>query len=531
MRSSVYYTYNPRKGNTVATEKDEAAESAEAQHEHEHQPVSDLARIQAVNERGVHRITEHEGPFSFHIVGLGQTGANVIAQLLNSPPKGLLEDPRTRFTALAIDIGDQQLQGVRQAAGGLAMDRAQVKTVALPVPSRSDLFGSLRRYREFLKMEYPRYYWNPNYEPWLPSDFPLPAPGEHFPRAVAKALYGIEYYQDGEVAKELESFASSVEASQTTPLVVIVFSLAGGTGSGIVVDLARHLSSIKLGRRPWVVGIGVLPCDADADEVRDGRLFTVLNELDCMIDTEKNRGVMAVWGDLYKNPFTGGFFVVPQNGVQRKAGDLAVTHRHVNEGLAAFLAGDNSTHLYETLKLLNWLSVPADRWHPAIRGEPTDHWINVLSVRRPEDLDTLGDLELANQVDVGYAEARVFGAQATAAEAEARVKSEIKRAVATQVEPGVVHFADTAYDGATLFVPRLTKLDLGAFVPARDAYDTLTWEEKLLRHSWLLDLGVMLCEPSIRFEGMGGECIWGCACWVVVPHAQIRGEATAPAGV
>ena len=34
-----------------------------------------------------------------------------------------------------------------------------------------------------------------------------------------------------------------------------------------------------------------------------------------------------------------------------------------------------------------------------------------------------------------------------------------------------------------------------------------------------LDLGVMLCEPSIRFDGMGGECIWGCACWVVVPHA------------
>ena len=34
----------------------------------------------------------------------------------------------------------------------------------------------------------------------------------------------------------------------------------------------------------------------------------------------------------------------------------------------------------------------------------------------------------------------------------------------------------------------------------------------------------MLCEPSIRFDGMGGECIWGCACWVVVPHAAIRGE-------
>ena len=48
-------------------------------------------------------------------------------------------------------------------------------------------------------------------------------------------------------------------------------------------------------------------------------------------------------------------------------------------------------------------------------------------------------------------------------------------------------------------------------------------------HSWLLDLGVMLSERSIRFDGMAGECIWGCACWVVVPHEAIRGEATGSA--
>jgi hypothetical protein len=35
----------------------------------------------------------------------------------------------------------------------------------------------------------------------------------------------------------------------------------------------------------------------------------------------------------------------------------------------------------------------------------------------------------------------------------------------------------------------------------------------------------MLSEQSIRFEGMAGECIWGCACWVVVPHEAIRGDA------
>jgi hypothetical protein len=46
----------------------------------------------------------------------------------------------------------------------------------------------------------------------------------------------------------------------------------------------------------------------------------------------------------------------------------------------------------------------------------------------------------------------------------------------------------------------------------------------MLAHSFLLELNVLLCEPSTRFEGMAGECILGCACWVVVPYAAIRGE-------
>ena len=29
-----------------------------------------------------------------------------------------------------------------------------------------------------------------------------------------------------------------------------------------------------------------------------------------MLDEDKNQGVMTVWGDLYRNPFTGGFFAL-----------------------------------------------------------------------------------------------------------------------------------------------------------------------------------------------------------------------------
>lgn len=503
-----------------------AAAEHDHDHDHDHGTSDELARVRAVKEEGVHRAGDHEGPFSLHVLGLGATGASVIKELLKRDSDELLAGEGGRFTALAVDIGDQDLQQIDTTARAMDPDRIQVRTAAMDVPTRSELMGSLNRYREFLKMEYPRYYWNPNYEPWLPSDIDLPATGSHVQRALAKAIYGSNYYQDGNVAGALDDFADSVNKSTETPIVAIVFSMAGGAGSGMVVEIARHLSSIKLGRRPWVVGIGVMPCDGDEGGAAPAHLFPVINELDCMIDAEKNQGVMAVWGDLYKNPFTGGFFTVPQNDVYALTQNLAETHAYVDEGIANFLLRDHSVHLYETLKAQNWLGVSADTWHPAIRGEQSDHWVNLLTWRKGDDVSKpLGDVGLKGTPLTEYAEVRLFGSGTAAA----KLSDAVGSTVTTLVEPGVLIFEGGNLEGANVIVPRLTKLDLQAFTRSRDAYDQLEWDDKLMIHSWLLDLGVMLCEPSIRFDGMGGECIWGCACWVVVPHAAIRGEESKPA--
>src|SRR5918994_6226305 len=174
-----------------------------------------------VKEQEIHRTGDQEGPFSVHVLGLGRTGASVIEQLLSNPPGGFLEDSRTRFTALAVDIGDGDLEPVREAArgAGLPEERTQVRTVDLGMPSKDDFFASLRRYREYLKIEYPRYYWNPNYEPWLPEDLEMPAADGHVPRAVSKGIYNREYYEDGPIAQALDEFAESVNASKTVPIV------------------------------------------------------------------------------------------------------------------------------------------------------------------------------------------------------------------------------------------------------------------------------------------------------------------------
>lgn len=481
-------------------------------HDHDHGEESPTSRFEALVTQKIHEAGDHEGPFSLHVLGLGEAGAGIIESLAGLASSSGLAG----FSALAVDIGDAGLSGVKEAAAGFSAETGQIRTATLPAADPATLLAGLRRYREFLKTEYPRYYWNPNYEPWLPSDISVPAAPAHYDRALSKALYGVEYYQGGEVAQEMDSFVHSIQTSGATPIVVVAFGLAGGTGSGIVVELARHLSNIKLGRRALVLGLTVLPCDGDPEETWDGRLFPTINELDCMVDTEKNNGVMAVWGDLYKNPFTAGFFAVPQSAVYARTGSLEETHRIIDDGIAAFLVRDGGIHLYESIKALNWLNVPANAWHPATRGEQGERWINLLAVGESADAEVLGAADLAAP-SATFAEVRTYGAAGGS-------PSVISEALSFEVGPSTVAYPESTSPGVSVLVPQLSKLDLAFFVPTRSSYDTLEWEDKLMRHSWLLDLGVLLCEPSTRFEGVGGECILGCACWVVVPHAAIRGE-------
>ncbi len=196
---------------------------------------------------------------------------------------------------------------------------------------------SLNRWREFLKMEYPRYYWNPNYEPWLPSDTEMPKAGDSIPRAIAKAIYGHYYYgEDKSLEKELDDFVASINRTKLPSLVLVFFSMAGGTGSGMVVDLARHLSNVKLGRRIPVVGVAAMPFSGDEEHVGGAAaLYPTMNEIDCMLDDAKNQGVMAVWGDLYKNPFTGGFFALPQEHSWQRLGSYTKTGQAGDPGRPA----------------------------------------------------------------------------------------------------------------------------------------------------------------------------------------------------
>ncbi|MQA14308.1 MAG: hypothetical protein GEV09_09085 [Pseudonocardiaceae bacterium] len=521
-----------------------------------------------------HSATGNQSPHCIHAIGVGKTGAYMVEALLRTGEiEDMLEDPRARFTGLAIDIGEQDMHELKEYANGfngrldereIPRDRAQIRTVALDVPDRGDLQTSLNRWREFLKMEYPRYYWNPNYEPWLPADLELPKAGDPFPRAVSKAIYG-HYYYGGErtLDKELDDFAASINAARLPSIVLVFFSMAGGTGSGMITDLARHLSNVKLGRRIPVVGVATMPFSGD-EERAGGKaaLFPTINELDCMLDDNKNQGVMAVWGDLYKNPFTGGFFALPQEhsfqrlGTYTKTGQQAVrdalrkgvTRKFIDDSFTRFIVQDYGRLLFKILRPGGFTGAPHERntsgdrtWtlfnvakftHPGVEvlpGEARSKWREVVNKWIGYIPQWTG---LKEGFKTDYIECHAVAPRELWNDG---LEQKLEETLQTYLLPGddgtlnITHgeFFDELTSYANIMIPGVAKTDLAVFYEARDAYDQIgEWEDKLLMHSWLLDLGVLLSEQSIRFEGMAGECIWGCACWVVVPHDAIRGDAS-----
>ena len=490
-------------------------------------------RMQALKLGGVHRTKEDSSslPTTIHIVGLGKVGADFITQAIEEAPDDFLADSRQRFTALALDIGGQNLQQVEAAAKKLPSDQAQVRTLALEIPERAELFSSLRRYREYLKLEFPRYYWNPNYEPWLPEGIDISESGEALPRALTKAIYGMSYYESPNlIEQELEAFAKSVTDTLCQTVVCIVFDLGDSVGNGIVVDLARHLSNVKFGRRALVLGIGIVPCEGDLQPQQASTLFPVLNELDCMLDQEKNDGVVQVWGDLYRDPFTAGFLMVPQKPAWEKTKDIAATHKQTYTELASFLMDNQSLDLYESLRLLNWVGASPTQ-HSAARSRYGKRWCHIFGtmdlnseIPAAENLPGLFGL-VGDKYSPDFFEIRTAASSETVSDEKlTEVADTLNKAFSPLVEAGIVRSGSDGKSIARFILPGPSKNDLEIFFQSRDVYDQLSWDEKLLVHSWLLELGVLLSEPAIRFQGMAGECLWGCACWVVVPYDAIRGE-------
>lgn len=519
--------------------------------------------------------TGTQAPHCIHAVGIGRTGAVYIEALLRTGEiEDLLADPRATFAALVVDIGDQDMNVVtdyansfkkRLEARGIPAERFNFQAVALPVPEREEFYEGLNRTREFLKLEYPRYYWNPNFETYVSHKYVLPPAGSHFPRLVAKGIYANAYYA-GEKPLDvaLRSFVDTVEKATLPSMVLCAFSMAGGTGSGMVVDLARHLSNIKLGRRIPVIGVGQLSHVGDDASVHNcAGQYTFMNELDCMLDDDKNNGVTGVWGEPYRNPFTGGFFVVnPEHSWHRLTAYTStgerdvrqgfkqmVTNRFVADSFMRFAVMDYGRVLFRALRPAGFTGAPHEtlsaksrNWtlfdvakltHPGVQvlpGESGAKWQSVIA----QWIDFVPQYSgLKDGFKTDYAEVHVHASRDMGFEnIEKGMRELIEKNYLLEGDSTYQTYSHEFFDALTAYaniiMPGVAKTDLHAFWESQKNYDKLDWETKLHEHAWLVDIGPMLSEPAIRFEGMSGECIWGCACWVVVPYDQLRGDKLPP---
>ncbi|CCH75432.1 conserved hypothetical protein [Nostocoides australiense Ben110] len=544
-----------------------------------------------------HSATGKQAPHCINLLGLGKTGAQMIDAFLRTGEiEDLLEDPRARLTCLAVDIGEGDMRQLRQYADafyerlderGIPRDRAQIRTLSLQVPDSAELAESMARVPDHMAREFPRFSWageDYDFASWLAPDarvptvekhyqaqLELPAEDEHADRAVAKAIYLHAYFAgDRPMYHALREFADSINRTKLPSIVLVPFGVGGGTGSGMVVDIARHLSSDALGRRVPVVGVGLLPCSGDPEYQRGASVAATLDELDCMIDEGKNAGVIRQWGDLYRNPFTGGVLLLPQEqswerlfryttikkGVLpevRHRQALHVTNKFVDDSFARFVVHDHGREFFRMMRPSGFTGAPHERvsfgahnftifnvaklMHPGVEvlpGEPMSKWRGAIS-------DWIGYLPKWMGVREGFktefVEAHVYSARAKWNDTLQLKLEETLRTYLLPGEDGALYTTrHEFFDELTLYVnvviPGVAKVDLTAYQDARQQYDAASEEARAVMSSWLLELGVSVSQPSAEFDGMAGKCVDGGTPWNTgISMEALRGTGNPAAAV
>ncbi len=245
------------------------------------------------------------------MIGLGSAGTNIVeAFLANKKTKELMENDLTRLSLLAIDIADPEIRSLQETndqivrsmiKAGIPRERMRLIAQSVKFPTAEAMFDFVnQKYGEYLigegsKLE--------TFVPWLQTTMAIPpmAGGAGRRRALAKAIYALNYYQLGIIRNCINSFKEQALSSIVTPTVVMVYGLGGGTGSGVFFDFARHLRKV-LGSGVPIIAFVITPCGGDDPPAKGCSAFVAMNELSLMVNKDYNEYVTRVYGEIYRNP-------------------------------------------------------------------------------------------------------------------------------------------------------------------------------------------------------------------------------------
>ncbi len=221
-----------------------------------------------------------------------------------------MENDLTRLSLLAIDIADPEIRSLQETyeqtvksmiKAGIPRERMRLVAQSVKFPTAEAMFDFVnQKYGEYLigegsKLE--------TFVPWLQTTMAIPpmAGGAGRRRALAKAIYALNYYQLGIIRNCINSFKEQALSSIVTPTVALVYGLGGGTGSGLFFDFARHLRKV-LGSGVPIIAFVITPCGGDDPPAKGCSAFVAMNELSLLLNKDYNEYVIKNYGEIYRNP-------------------------------------------------------------------------------------------------------------------------------------------------------------------------------------------------------------------------------------
>ena len=252
-----------------------------------------------------------------------------------------------------------------------------------------------------------------NYSPWLQSTMAVPpmAGGAGRRRALAKAIYALNYYQLGIIRNCINTFKEQALSSIVTPTIVLVYGMGGGTGSGIFFDFSRHLRKVMGSGVPMIAFV-ITPCGGDDPPAKGCSAFVAMNELSLLINKDYNEHIVKEYGEIYRNPLNA-LIYLPLLPAFSKVGNIVSARKEMDDmvvdllyvlmdfDLADLLGGigtevgltNNSAHTLSMIKVM----YPVEDYLYAYKLSFEN--MIMLQESRKEKLELLNEIKNVIQVD------------------------------------------------------------------------------------------------------------------------------------
>ncbi len=331
-----------------------------------------------------------------------------------------MENDLTRLSLLAIDIADPEIRSLQETneqiqrsmiKAGIPQERMRLIAQSVKFPTAEAMFDFInQKYSEYLISEGSKLN---NFVPWLQTTMAIPpmAGGAGRRRALAKAIYALNYYQLGIIKNCINSFKEQALSSIITPTVILVYGLGGGTGSGVFFDFARHLRKV-LGSGVPIIAFVITPCGGDDPPAKGCSSFVAMSELSLLLNKDYNEYICKTYGDYYRNPLNA-LIYLPLLPAFSKVGNIVSARQEMDKmvvdllyvlmdfDLADLLGGigtevgltNNSSHTLGMIKV----TYPVEEYISAFKLN--FEGMQMLQESRKEKLDILDEVNNVIKVD------------------------------------------------------------------------------------------------------------------------------------